>query len=382
MKEYLIKDLGKVITGNTPSKKIKEYYDNEDIAFIKPDGIKFNEITQVMKANEYISEKARNKARIVKKDSVLVTCIGNIGKVGIVEIDEIAFNQQINAVVTNDLVLPRYLAYNLIANQRRLDAIANAPVVPLINKTQFENFNIQVHQQPSEQKKIVAVLDNLSKLNESKKSQLEEYDQLIKSRFVEMFGDIDLNIKKETWIKLGNITEIVTGTTPSTHDESNWDGNYLWITPAELNDDSFYVYDTERRLTEKGLISKSLKLMPKDTVLLSTRAPIGKTAIVGNPMTCNQGFKNFICKDSLNPIYLFSLLKFNKEYLNSIGTGTTFKEISKTTVSNIEIPVPDIKMQNQFADFIKQVDKLKFIVQKSLDETQILFDSLMQKYFG
>ncbi len=183
-----------------------------------------------------------------------------------------------------------------------------------------------------------------------------------------MFTDINLNVKKDNWIKLGKITEIVTGTTPSTNDETNWDGKYLWITPAELNDDSFYVYDTNRKITDKGLASKSLRIMPVDTVLLSTRAPIGKTAIVGNPMTCNQGFKNFICGDNLNPIYLFSLLKFNKDYLNSIGTGTTFKEISKTTISNVEIPVPSINLQNEFAKFVQQIDKLKFEVLKLLGE--------------
>jgi type I restriction enzyme S subunit len=257
-------------------------------------------------------------------------------------------------------VSPKYLYYFFKGNFHVLQSGFKGAGLKHTSKKYIDEISINHIPNNEEQIEIVKILDNVNDIILKKNQQLSEYDQLIKSRFVEMFGDIDLNIKKETWIKLGNITEIVTGTTPSTHDESNWDGNYLWITPAELNDDSFYVYDTERRLTEKGLISKSLKLMPKDTVLLSTRAPIGKTAIVGNPMTCNQGFKNFICKDSLNPIYLFSLLKFNKEYLNSIGTGTTFKEISKTTVSNIEIPVPDIKMQNQFADFIKQVDKLKF----------------------
>ncbi len=229
---------------------------------------------------------------------------------------------------------------------------------------------------------INSILGNLENQIRLKEKQIIEYDQLIKSRFVEMFGQCDLNKRQNNWFKLGDVTEIVTGTTPSTHIEENWNGKQLWITPAEIKDDSFYIYDTERKLSDIGLSSKSLRVMPINTVLLSTRAPIGKTAIVGKPMACNQGFKNFICKDKLNPIFLYILLKFNKDYLNSIGSGTTFKEISKTVVSNIEIPVPPIELQNEFASFVKQVDKLKFAVQKSLDETQTLFDSLMQKYFG
>jgi type I restriction enzyme S subunit len=210
------------------------------------------------------------------------------------------------------------------------------------------------------QSSINSVLSNIESQISLKEEQLSAYDQLIKSRFVEMFGWCDLNKRQNNWFKLGDVTEIVTGTTPSTHIEENWNGKHLWITPAEIKDDSFYIYDTERKLSDIGLSSKSLRVMPINTVLLSTRAPIGKTAIVGKPMTCNQGFKNFICKDKLNPIFLYILLKFNKDYLNSIGSGTTFKEISKTVVSNIEIPVPPIELQNEFASFVIQVDKLKF----------------------
>ncbi len=210
------------------------------------------------------------------------------------------------------------------------------------------------------QNQIGMTLENIDKVIKLKEQQLSEYDQLIKSRFVEMFEHVDLNKSKSDWVKLGECTEIITGTTPSTRVESNWGGSHLWITPAELNDNSFFIKDTKRKLTDAGLKSKSLSVMPIDTVLLSTRAPIGKVAIVGSPMSCNQGFKNFICNDSLNPIYLYSLLKYNKDYLNSIGTGTTFTEISKTAVSNIVIPVPNITLQNDFAKFVEQIDKLKF----------------------
>jgi len=212
----------------------------------------------------------------------------------------------------------------------------------------------------NEQNSIILSLSNIENQIILKEQQLQEYDQLIKSRFVEMFEYMDLSKQQKNWIKLGEVSEIVTGTTPSTNQEINWGGHHLWITPAEIDDNSFYVFNTKRKLTDEGVRSKSLTVMPVNTVLLSTRAPIGKAAIVGTPMSCNQGFKNFICKDNLNPIYLFTLLKYNKEYLNSIGSGTTFKEISKSAVSNIVIPVPNIMLQKQFAQFYRQVDKLKF----------------------
>ena len=176
-----------------------------------------------------------------------------------------------------------------------------------------------------------------------------------------MFGDIDLSPQKSEWTKLSDLGTIYTGTTPSTGDETNWDGSILWITPAEMNDESFFIDNTIRKITEKGMKSKSLSLMPVGTVLLSTRAPIGKVGIVAKPMTCNQGFKNFYCPNKLNSIFLYVVLKNNTQYLNAIGTGTTFKEISKTTCGNIRVPVPPIELQNEFAEFVKLIDKSKFV---------------------
>ena len=103
LKRFRIGDLGDIYTGNTPSKKNMEFYDSEDIMFIKPDMLEFN-IAKIEKANEYISEKAREKARIIPKGSLLVSCIGNIGKLGINN-EEVVFNQQINAIVHNDKII-------------------------------------------------------------------------------------------------------------------------------------------------------------------------------------------------------------------------------------------------------------------------------------
>ena len=235
----------------------------------------------------------------------------------------------------------------------------------------------------AEQNNIVKELDTVATAIDNAKQRLNALDELVKSRFIEMFGTLDLSIQGESWLPLSEISTIYTGTTPSTKEKENWDGKIPWITPAELSEDSFFVFDSERKITEKGLKSKSLSLMPKNTVLLSTRAPIGKVAIAGIEMCCNQGFKNFHCNNTiLNPIYLYTLLKNNNEYLNSLGTGTTFKEISKTNVSKIKVPVANISLQNEFAEYVKLIDKSKFIVQKQIDDLQELLDSKMDEYFG
>jgi len=187
-----------------------------------------------------------------------------------------------------------------------------------------------------------------------------------------LFGDLDLSPQKAEWQLVTSFSRIVTGTTPATGDSDNWDGDILWVTPAEIEKDAFYLYDTERKITEKGRKSKSLSLMPIGTVILSTRAPIGKVAIVGKEMTCNQGFKNFICKNNVNPVYLYFLLKYNTDYLNSIGSGTTFKEVSKSKIEALRMPIPNKSIQDSFALFVDTIDKLKFSVVEKQKESPLL----------
>ena len=250
-----------------------------------------------------------------------------------------------------------------------------------LGKDYLENVAFEL-KKPERQQKIVEELDSIIKLIKEKESKISSFDELVKSRFIEMFKTIDLSEQKDDWVEIESKSRIITGTTPSTNDESNWGGNILWITPAEMTKETFYVYDTTRKLTENGRKSKSLELMPEGTVLLSTRAPIGKVGIVGKPMACNQGFKNFICDSSVNPIFLYVLLKNNTDYLNSLGSGTTFLEISKTKIGKMKIPVPEIKKQIEFAEFVKLIDKSKFIVRKEIELLQELLESKMYEYFG
>ena len=234
----------------------------------------------------------------------------------------------------------------------------------------------------AEQRRIAAVLDKVCDLIAKRRTQLEKLDELIKSRFIEMFGDCDLSKAQTSWMTIKDIGTVASGATPKTEQEEFWGGPYRWITPAELEADSGYIFDSVRKLTKAGVESCSLQEMPTGTVLLSSRAPIGKLAIAGNPFYCNQGFKNIICNETIIPRYLYTLLLLNVDYLNSLGRGATFKEISKTIVENICIPVPPLDLQNRFAAFVAQTDKTKTTVQKSLEKLEILKKSLMQEYFG
>lgn len=219
------------------------------------------------------------------------------------------------------------------------------------------------------QNNIADSLVKLENIINKRQQELDKLDELVKARFVEMFNCCDLAEQKEDWQPISKIGTIISGSTPKTTIAEYWDGEYRWITPAEIDNEAGYIYDSQRKITLDGAKSCSLTELPIDTVLLTSRAPIGKVALAGNTFFCNQGFKNIVCNNRINPLFLYTLLRLNTDYLNSLGRGATFKEISKKIVENIKIPVPSMDLQNQFSTFVKQIDKSKVAVQKALDKT-------------
>ena len=183
-------------------------------------------------------------------------------------------------------------------------------------------------------------------------------------------------------VKLGEVCEIVTGSTPKSTNPDYWNGEYKWITPAEISDDDFIIVDTQRKISKLGIEKTGLKSFPMGTVLLSSRAPIGKVAIAGCEMYCNQGFKNFICSNEINNEYLYYFLKSRKNFLNNIGRGATFKEISKSIISNIEIILSSYDVQCTQTQNLKKIDNLIYLRKKVIKEYQLLVKSRFNEMFG
>ena len=148
-------------------------------------------------------------------------------------------------------------------------------------------------------------------------------------------------------VQIKDVATIVNGSTPSTKNAEYWDGNIPWITPKDLSSNhKRFVSKGERNITDQGYKSCSTTLLPENTVLLTSRAPIGYLAIAGNPMCTNQGFKSLICnQDMILPPYMYYWLSTRVDYLKGISTGATFKELSKSTLENVEIELPAIGEQ-------------------------------------
>ncbi len=189
---------------------------------------------------------------------------------------------------------------------------------------------------------------------------------------------------KEGWTykKIKEVGEVIGGTTPSTSNPAFWGGDLCWISPAELHGEH-YLYDSVKKITKEAVASKSLKQLPSGTVILSSRAPIGKVAINKVPMYCNQGFKCVVCGQDLFNEYLYWWLYGKKEYLNSLGTGATFPEISKTVVENIVIPLAPLSEQQQIVSYLDSsfahIDELKANAEKQLNDAKALFQKALEK---
>ena len=182
--------------------------------------------------------------------------------------------------------------------------------------------------------------------------------------------------------RLGDVCTVVSGSTPKSTVPEYWDGDIKWITPAELSNDTYIINDSARHITALGVAKTGLKSFPAGTVILSSRAPIGKTAIAGCEMFCNQGFKNLICSEKIDSKYLYYFLSGKTDYLNSLGRGATFKEISKAIVENIEIPLPEVEEQKRIAACFERLLRLIQLQKAELEELDKLVKSRFIELFA
>ena len=183
--------------------------------------------------------------------------------------------------------------------------------------------------------------------------------------------------------KLGDIAEIIGGGTPSTSNNEFWNGNIPWLTPRDLTGYSkVYISHGERFITESGLKNSSAKLMPKGSVLLTSRAPIGYVVIAKNEICTNQGFKSLVPNfEILNSEFLYYWLKSNTDYLQQLGTGTTFAEISGSVVKNIDISLPPLEEQKAIAEVLSSLDDKIDLLHRQNQTLESLAQTLFRQWF-
>lgn len=253
----------------------------------------------------------------------------------------------------------RFLAYLL----KKVDfaAVLVGGTRAKLNGKTLKNIEVTLPERLKEQQAIASALsdfdehiDNLSELIEKKKAiRNGALEDLVSGRTrIEGFDD---EWKKTT---LNDCAYIFQGGTPRTTNADYWNGDIVWVTPSEITKlKGMYISNSERKITKAGLQNSSAQILPVGTILLCTRATIGELAIATKLMTTNQGFKNFVCKDGVDNIFMAYLLMTLKEVMISKAIGTTFLEISKKVLKAIEIVIPEYREQEAIASILTAMDE-------------------------
>lgn len=242
-----------------------------------------------------------------------------------------------------------------------------------------------VNQNSKTQQKIASILDDAAALRDKTAQLLTEYDLLAQSIFLEMFGDPVLN--KKRW-KLSNVetvcSKITGGGTPRKSNEKYYGGDIPWVTPKDMK--RLYINDSKIKITNLGVKESTVKIVPENSILMVIRSGILKkklpVAMAKRKLTVNQDMKVFITKkDMIVPVYLLYFFQNAQRYILSKVRAVTADNIEFNQIKNLNIPVPPIKLQNEFAEKIALIEQQKALAKQELQESEDLFNCLLQKAF-
>ena len=234
-----------------------------------------------------------------------------------------------------------------------------------------------------EQQLILNQIHGIERTINLRKNQLQKLDKLVKARFVEMFGGIH-DSSLYPYVPVKELTHVISGGTPSRDVLEYWrDGTIPWVKTTELQNK--IITEVDEHITSKGLAASSAKIAPPNTTLIAmygqgkTR---GMTGYLGINASTNQACACILPSQKINSVYIWKYFELSYDKLRNMAKGGNQPNLNGNMIKNFPVLVPPIKQQEEYVQFVKQVDKSKVAVQKSLDEAQLLFDSLMQQYFG
>ena len=228
------------------------------------------------------------------------------------------------------------------------------------------------------QKKVVSILDKANELIAMRKEQLAKLDQLVKSGFIELFGDPKYN--KTNLVKIGEIGALTSGGTPSRAKPEYFEGDIRWYSAGELN--SLYLPDSVEHISEAALQQSSAKLFNKGTLMIGMYDTAAfKMGILTENSSSNQACANLNPQQGYNIVWLYYLFDIMKPIFLQERQGVRQKNLSLSKIKEFEVPCASFELQDQFAAFVEQTDKSKLAIQQSLDKLETLKKALMQKYF-
>ena len=395
MKKIKLKDICNISTGGTPSRSNINYWNNGDIPWCKIGDFSGKYINQV---KENITEEGlkNSSAKIFKRGTILYTIFATIGEVAILEIES-ATNQAIAGLeLINNEVDLEYLYYYLKSLKFVMLKKSRGVAQNNINLGILKNIEIKIPDK-GEQINIAKILANIEKVIDKKNKQLKELNTIIKSQFVEMFGEL------KSSIKLGECCSINAriGWQSLTKKEHMKTGEYMLITGTDFKDNEIDYSNCVYVSKERYEMDKKI-ILDNDDILITKDGTIGKVAVVKNlekPATLNSGIFVVRPNNIFNKEYIMYVFKgyIFKEFVNKAKTGATIKHLNQNKLINFEIPKPSMEEQIEFSNIYKQIDKQKFesmiqlekenndsinnIIKGTLEETTILYEVLLKKCF-
>ena len=335
----------------------------------------------------FLSEKdfeREHKRTQIAVGDVLLTIVGTVGRTAVVDEDMPAFALQRSVAVLhpkNDICLPRFLMYALRGKRTYIENRAKGVAQKGIYLKEVSDIDIYIPD-ISNQEIIINKLDKVNTIIKLRQEELLALDNLIKARFVEMFGDPVSNsygFPEATLPELGELGRGVSKHRPR-NDSKLLGGDYPLIQTGDVANAGLYITSYGGTYSELGL--KQSKMWNKGTLCITIAANIAKTAILEFDACFPDNVVGFIANEKTNNIFIHYWFSFFQAILESQAPESAQKNINLKILSELKVIVPKKEKQDEFVEFIEQVYKSKVAVQKALDETQMLFDSLMQEYFN
>ena len=340
------------------------------------------------KAFRYVTEEkadSLNKANAHRGD-IVITHRGTLGQIVFIpqdsRYDRYVISQSQFRVRCNDKVLPEYLVYyfHTPIGQYKLLSNASQVGVPALARpsSTFQQIEVTLPEL-SIQKRVVEIITTIQRKIENNQELNDNLEQQAATYFQELF----INNANPMWqiSTISDLGTVVGGSTPSkTKPEYYTNNGIAWITPKDLSiNKSKFISHGENDITELGLKNSSATVMPKGTVLFSSRAPIGYIAIASNEVTTNQGFKSVIPYSEIGTAFVYFFLKHSLPVIESAASGSTFKEISGSAMKNIPAIIPDRSTLDQFNSFCAPIFAQQKILEEQNHSLAMLRDSLLPK---
>ena len=368
-KTYRLGEIGKIVTGKTPRTSQSEYFDG-DIPFITPADLN-TPFKRILSTQRTLTIEGLNsiKGCIIPANSIAVSCIGNLGYVGITN-QICATNQQINTIIVNDQFDSHFIYYTIKHLWPYLKNLeGQSTTLSILNKTQFSQIEISLPPL-EEQRRIAGILGAIDDKIENNCRINDNLEQQAQALYKQWFVD-------NLTIKLGDVVKTTSGGTPSRKHMEFYGGKYGWVKSKELN--SSFITKTEETITDDAIAKSAAKLLPAKSILIAMYgATVGQYAVLSQPMTCNQAVCALLPNENYPYTYLFMVAKNIQDELANKAIGSAQQNISQVIIKDVDISA-DLEKIKQFHKLVCPYFEIIEKNQKEMETLATLRDTLLPK---